>query len=83
MIYELADYVQGFLVELNVPPSSSFHEEMLKNLRQQQELLALKEQERMDLQRRQEEQMVCVRVCARTCLFCVCAHVFFVCVWQV
>ncbi|XP_031435954.1 eIF-2-alpha kinase GCN2 [Clupea harengus] len=57
MIYELADYVQGFLVELNVPPSSSFHEEMLKNLRQQQELLALKEQERMDLQRRQEEQM--------------------------
>ncbi|KAG5266200.1 hypothetical protein AALO_G00250890 [Alosa alosa] len=57
MIYELADHVQGFLVELNVPPSRSFHEEMLKNQQRQQELMALEQQKRMDQQRRQEEQM--------------------------
>ncbi|XP_063039722.1 eIF-2-alpha kinase GCN2 isoform X2 [Engraulis encrasicolus] len=57
MIYELADHVQGFLVELNVPPPSSFHEEMLKNQRRQQELLALEQQEKRNQQRRQEEQM--------------------------
>ncbi|KAL2098648.1 hypothetical protein ACEWY4_005128 [Coilia grayii] len=57
MIYELADHVQGFLVELNVPPLCSFHEEMLKNQRRQQERLAMEQQERMDQQRRQEEQM--------------------------
>lgn len=58
MIYELADFVQGFLTEHNVPPPRSFHEEMLKNHRQQQERLALEEQQRLDQQRRQKEQMV-------------------------
>ncbi|TSO67491.1 eIF-2-alpha kinase GCN2 [Bagarius yarrelli] len=57
MIYELADFVQGFLTEHNLPPSRSFHEEMLKNQRRQQERLALEEQQRIDQQRRQEEQM--------------------------
>ncbi|XP_053488961.1 eIF-2-alpha kinase GCN2 isoform X3 [Ictalurus furcatus] len=57
MIYELADFVQGFLTEHNVPPSRSFHEEMLKNHRRQQERLALEEQQRIDQRRRQEEQM--------------------------
>lgn len=57
MIYELADFVQGFLTEHNVPPSSSFHEEMLKNQRRQQERLALEEQEKIDQRRRLEEQM--------------------------
>ncbi|KAG7466333.1 hypothetical protein MATL_G00163870 [Megalops atlanticus] len=57
VIYELADYVQGFLSELNVPPSRSFHEEMLKNQRRQQEKLAQEEQQRIDQQRQQEEQM--------------------------
>ncbi|XP_027029524.2 eIF-2-alpha kinase GCN2 isoform X2 [Tachysurus fulvidraco] len=57
MIFELADFVQGFLTEHNVPPSCSFHEEMLKNHRQQQERLALEEQQRIDQRRRQEEQM--------------------------
>uniref|UniRef100_A0A4W5N769 Protein kinase domain-containing protein n=1 Tax=Hucho hucho TaxID=62062 RepID=A0A4W5N769_9TELE len=56
MIYELADHVQGFLSEHNKRPSSSFHEEMLKNQRLQQEKLALEEQERLDQCRRQEEQ---------------------------
>lgn len=58
MIYELADFVQGFLTEHNVPPSRSFHEEMLKNHRRQQERLALEEQQRIDQRRQQEEQMV-------------------------
>uniref|UniRef100_A0A8C1UB93 Eukaryotic translation initiation factor 2 alpha kinase 4 n=1 Tax=Cyprinus carpio TaxID=7962 RepID=A0A8C1UB93_CYPCA len=57
MIYELADFVQGFLTEHNVPPSSSFHEEMLKNQRRLQERLALEEQQKLDQRRRQEEQM--------------------------
>ncbi|KAF4083863.1 hypothetical protein AMELA_G00122190 [Ameiurus melas] len=56
MIYELADFVQGFLTEHNVPPSRSFHEEMLKNQQRQQERLALEEQQRIDQRRRQEEQ---------------------------
>ncbi|KAK6304367.1 hypothetical protein J4Q44_G00249530 [Coregonus suidteri] len=56
MIYELADHVQGFLSEHNKPPSSSFHEEMLKNQRLHQERLALEEQEKLDQRRRQEEQ---------------------------
>uniref|UniRef100_A0AAR2JGZ3 eIF-2-alpha kinase GCN2 n=1 Tax=Pygocentrus nattereri TaxID=42514 RepID=A0AAR2JGZ3_PYGNA len=57
MIYELADFVQGFLTEHNVPPSRSFHEEMLKNQQRQQERLALEEQQRIDQRRKKEEQM--------------------------
>ncbi|XP_077096596.1 eIF-2-alpha kinase GCN2-like isoform X1 [Siphateles boraxobius] len=56
MIYELADLVQGFLTEHNAPPSSSFHEEMLKNQRRLQERLAQEEQLKIDQRRRQEEQ---------------------------
>lgn len=58
MIYELADYIQGFLSEHNKPPSRSFHEEMLKNQRRQQEKRAQEEQQKMDQQRKQEEEMV-------------------------
>ncbi|XP_056281578.1 eIF-2-alpha kinase GCN2 isoform X3 [Pseudoliparis swirei] len=57
MIYELADYTQGFLSEHNKPPPSSFHEEMLKNLRRQQEKRDQEEQQKMDQQRKQEEDM--------------------------
>ncbi|KAJ8290413.1 hypothetical protein GJAV_G00012550 [Gymnothorax javanicus] len=57
MIYELADFVQGFLSEHNVPPPRSFHEEMLKNQRRQQEKLAQEQQQKIDQQRKQEEQM--------------------------
>uniref|UniRef100_A0A3B4ERC7 non-specific serine/threonine protein kinase n=1 Tax=Pundamilia nyererei TaxID=303518 RepID=A0A3B4ERC7_9CICH len=57
MIYQLADHIQGFLSEHNKPPSRSFHEEMLKNQRRQQEKLALEEQQRMDQRRKQEEEM--------------------------
>uniref|UniRef100_A0A8C9V9M8 non-specific serine/threonine protein kinase n=1 Tax=Scleropages formosus TaxID=113540 RepID=A0A8C9V9M8_SCLFO len=57
MIFELADFVQSFLSEHNVPPPRSFHEEMLKNHQRQQERLAKEQQQRMDLQRQQEEQM--------------------------
>ncbi|KAL0969170.1 hypothetical protein UPYG_G00223410 [Umbra pygmaea] len=56
MIYELAGHVQGFLSEHNKPPTSSFHEEMLKNQRLQKEKEALEEQQRLDQRRRQEEQ---------------------------
>uniref|UniRef100_A0A8C7M9E7 eIF-2-alpha kinase GCN2 n=1 Tax=Oncorhynchus kisutch TaxID=8019 RepID=A0A8C7M9E7_ONCKI len=59
MIYELADHVQGFLSEHNKRPSSSFHEEMLKNQRLQQERLALEEQKRLDQRLWQEEQTKC------------------------
>ncbi|XP_068436468.1 eIF-2-alpha kinase GCN2 isoform X2 [Clinocottus analis] len=57
MIYELADYIQGFLSEHNKPPSSSFHEEMLKNHRRQEEKRAQEQQQKMDQQRKQEEDM--------------------------
>uniref|UniRef100_A0AAX7TPV7 eIF-2-alpha kinase GCN2 n=1 Tax=Astatotilapia calliptera TaxID=8154 RepID=A0AAX7TPV7_ASTCA len=57
MIYQLADHIQGFLSEHNKPPSRSFHEEMLKNQRRQQEKLALEEQQRLDQRRKQEEEM--------------------------
>ncbi|XP_008397647.1 eIF-2-alpha kinase GCN2 [Poecilia reticulata] len=56
MIYELADYIQGFLSEHNKPPPRSFHEEMLKNQRRQEEKKALEEKRRMDQQRKQEEE---------------------------
>ncbi|XP_023658138.1 eIF-2-alpha kinase GCN2 isoform X1 [Paramormyrops kingsleyae] len=56
MIYELADYVQGFLTEHNVPPPRSFHEEMLKNQQREQERLVQEEQRRIDLERHKEEQ---------------------------
>uniref|UniRef100_A0A3B3VZ75 Eukaryotic translation initiation factor 2 alpha kinase 4 n=1 Tax=Poecilia latipinna TaxID=48699 RepID=A0A3B3VZ75_9TELE len=62
MIYELADYIQGFLSEHNKPPPRSFHEEMLKNQRRQEEKRALEEKRRMDqqqimavIQKREEE----------------------------
>uniref|UniRef100_A0A3P9Q7R6 eIF-2-alpha kinase GCN2 n=1 Tax=Poecilia reticulata TaxID=8081 RepID=A0A3P9Q7R6_POERE len=62
MIYELADYIQGFLSEHNKPPPRSFHEEMLKNQRRQEEKKALEEKRRMDqqqimavIQKREEE----------------------------
>ncbi|XP_069574792.1 eIF-2-alpha kinase GCN2 isoform X2 [Brachyistius frenatus] len=57
MIYELADHVLGFLSEHNKPPSRSFHEEMLKNQRRQEEKRALEKQQKMDQQRKQEEDM--------------------------
>ncbi|KAI4804081.1 hypothetical protein KUCAC02_025723 [Chaenocephalus aceratus] len=57
MIYELADYIQGFLSEHNKPPSSSFHAEMLKNLQRQQEIRDQEEQQKMDQRRKQEEEM--------------------------
>ncbi|KAJ8341453.1 hypothetical protein SKAU_G00337440 [Synaphobranchus kaupii] len=57
MIYEMADFVQGFLSEHDVPPPRSFHEEMLKNQRRHQEKLAQEQQQKIDQQRRQEEQM--------------------------
>lgn len=58
MIYELADHVLGFLSENNKPPSRSFHEEMLKNQRRQQEKRAQEEQLRMDQQRKRAEETV-------------------------
>ncbi|CAL8286275.1 unnamed protein product [Lota lota] len=57
MMYELADHVQGFLSEYNKPPPSSFHEEMLKNQRKNQEKLDLEEKQRLDQRRKQEEDM--------------------------
>ncbi|XP_042356887.1 eIF-2-alpha kinase GCN2 [Plectropomus leopardus] len=57
MIYELAVYIQGFLSEHNKPPSSSFHEEMLRNQRRAQEKRAQEEQQKMDQRRKQEEEM--------------------------
>ncbi|XP_077394275.1 eIF-2-alpha kinase GCN2 [Festucalex cinctus] len=57
MIYELADHIQGFLYEHNKPPQRSFHDEMLKNLRRQQEKRDLEEQGRRDQRRKQEEEM--------------------------
>ncbi|KAM7402881.1 hypothetical protein PAMA_003688 [Pampus argenteus] len=57
MIYELAYHIQGFLSEHNKPPSSSFHEEMLKNQRRQQEKRDLEEQQRIDQERKREEEM--------------------------
>ncbi|XP_063764611.1 eIF-2-alpha kinase GCN2 isoform X3 [Eleginops maclovinus] len=57
MIYELADYIQGFLSEHNKPPPSSFHEEMLKNLQRQQDIRDQEEKQKMDQRRKQEEEM--------------------------
>ncbi|NXP47980.1 E2AK4 kinase, partial [Heliornis fulica] len=63
MIFELANHVQSFLSEYNKPPSKSFHEEMLKNHRKEQERLAQEELRRAqeqreilnEIQRREEE----------------------------
>ncbi|XP_069049406.1 eIF-2-alpha kinase GCN2 isoform X1 [Lepisosteus oculatus] len=57
MIFQLAEHVQSFLSEHNVPPPKSFHEEMLKNQQRQQEKQAQEEQKRIDQQRKQAEQM--------------------------
>lgn len=58
MIFQLAEHVQCFLSEHNIPPPKSFHEEMLKNQQRQQEKLAQEQQQRIDQQRKREEQMV-------------------------
>ncbi|MGH0165642.1 UNVERIFIED_CONTAM: hypothetical protein FKN15_056696 [Acipenser sinensis] len=57
MIFQLAEHVQCFLSEHNIPPPKSFHEEMLKNQQRQQEKLAQEQQQRIDQQRKREEQM--------------------------
>ncbi|XP_058843399.1 eIF-2-alpha kinase GCN2-like isoform X1 [Acipenser ruthenus] len=57
MIFQLAEHVQCFLSEHNIPPPKSFHEEMLKNQQRQQEKLAQEQQQRIDEQRKREEQM--------------------------
>ncbi|XP_031449564.1 eIF-2-alpha kinase GCN2 isoform X1 [Phasianus colchicus] len=56
MIFELAGYVQSFLSEYNKPPSKSFHEEMLKNHKKEQERLAQEELRRAQEVKRREEQ---------------------------
>ncbi|XP_072342863.1 LOW QUALITY PROTEIN: eIF-2-alpha kinase GCN2-like [Scyliorhinus torazame] len=48
MIFVLADHVQTFLSENNIPPSKSFYEEMLKNQQEQQQRLAQEEQHRIE-----------------------------------
>ncbi|XP_032882473.1 eIF-2-alpha kinase GCN2 isoform X2 [Amblyraja radiata] len=57
MIYLLAEYVQSFLSENNIPPSKSFYEEMLKNQQEQQQLRALEQQSRMEEIKKHEEKM--------------------------
>ncbi|XP_066464517.1 eIF-2-alpha kinase GCN2 isoform X2 [Eleutherodactylus coqui] len=56
MIYQLAGHVESFLTEHNHPPPRSFHEEMLKNLKIQQEKIALEEEKRIEEQKKKEEQ---------------------------
>ncbi|OXB65692.1 hypothetical protein ASZ78_015443 [Callipepla squamata] len=56
MIFELAGYIQSFLSEYNKPPSKSFHEEMLKNHKKEQERLAQEELRRAQEVKRREEQ---------------------------
>lgn len=58
MIFELAGYIQSFLSEYNKPPSKSFHEEMLKNHKKEQERLAQEELRRAQEVKRREEQEV-------------------------
>ncbi|XP_067847268.1 eIF-2-alpha kinase GCN2 isoform X2 [Heptranchias perlo] len=57
MIFLLADHVQTFLSENNIPPSKSFYEEMLKNQQEQQQRLALEEQRRMEQKKKHKEKM--------------------------
>ncbi|XP_075700939.1 eIF-2-alpha kinase GCN2 [Rhinoderma darwinii] len=56
MIYQLAGHVQSFLTEHNHPPPKSFHEEMLKNLKRQQEKIALEEEKKIQEIKWREEQ---------------------------
>ncbi|XP_072425462.1 eIF-2-alpha kinase GCN2-like isoform X2 [Chiloscyllium punctatum] len=57
MIFVLADHVQAFLSENNIPPSKSFYEEMLKNQQEQQRRLAQEEQRRIEQKKKQDEKM--------------------------
>ncbi|XP_078262214.1 eIF-2-alpha kinase GCN2 isoform X2 [Rhinoraja longicauda] len=57
MVYLLAEYVQSFLSEHNIPPSKSFHEEMLKSQQEQQQRLALEQRNRMEEIKKHEEKM--------------------------
>ncbi|XP_078419056.1 eIF-2-alpha kinase GCN2 isoform X2 [Cetorhinus maximus] len=55
MIFLLADHVQAFLSENNIPPSKSFYEEMLKNQQEQQQRLAQEEQRRIEQKKKNDE----------------------------
>ncbi|XP_067895792.1 eIF-2-alpha kinase GCN2 isoform X2 [Heterodontus francisci] len=57
MIFLLADHVQTFLSENNIPPSKSFYEEMLKNQQEQQRRLAQEEQRRIEQKKKHDEKM--------------------------
>ncbi|GCB64856.1 hypothetical protein scyTo_0007595 [Scyliorhinus torazame] len=57
MIFVLADHVQTFLSENNIPPSKSFYEEMLKNQQEQQQRLAQEEQHRIEQKKKQDEKL--------------------------
>uniref|UniRef100_UPI00398EAC55 eIF-2-alpha kinase GCN2 isoform X2 n=2 Tax=Pristiophorus japonicus TaxID=55135 RepID=UPI00398EAC55 len=57
MIFLLADHVQTFLSENNIPPSKSFYEEMLKNQQEQQQRRAQEEQLRIEQKKKHEEKM--------------------------
>ncbi|XP_048456435.1 eIF-2-alpha kinase GCN2 [Rhincodon typus] len=57
MIFVLADHVQAFLSENNIPPSKSFYEEMLKNQQEQERRLAQEEQRRIEQKKKQDEKM--------------------------
>ncbi|XP_078089682.1 eIF-2-alpha kinase GCN2 isoform X2 [Mustelus asterias] len=57
MIFVLADHVQTFLSENNIPPSKSFYEEMLKNQQEQKQRLAQEEQRRIEQKKRHDEKV--------------------------
>ncbi|XP_043929768.1 eIF-2-alpha kinase GCN2 isoform X2 [Protopterus annectens] len=57
MIYQLAEHIQSFLSEHNVPAPKSFHEEMLKNQQRQQERRAQEEQRLLLEKQRKEKEM--------------------------
>ncbi|XP_033626734.1 eIF-2-alpha kinase GCN2-like isoform X1 [Asterias rubens] len=55
MILELAQHVQAFLHEHNIPAYKSFYEEMMSNKKKEEEKEAKENEKRQELQRKREE----------------------------
>ena len=64
MILELAQHVQAFLHEHNIPAYKSFYEEMMSNKKKEEEKEAKENEKRQELQRKREEKRV--RITANT-----------------
>ena len=61
MILELCQHAQEYLRKYNLPPKSSFYEEMMENQRKFQEMKAKEKQQQLELQIQAQQKQVRIK----------------------